>query len=841
MPIAFPVRRLALIAAIRSQASWLAATVSLLLLILALPSRSSARIIYVTTLADKVSDRDGCSLKEAIYSANLGSNQAITGFDLTTGSPRTIVTTCAPGTGNDTIVLPPGQLLALTKITDDIGNPVGATATPMITSNITILGYGAVLQWAGGQPARAFSIASTGSLTIYDTRITGFSVKGGNGVFGGGGGMGAGGAIYVQGGHLIVENCTFDANGAVGGSGGGKGYGDTGGGGGGGGLGGNGGYPSNEDFAGFRTGGGGGGGARGNGYGDLGNVGGNGSGGGGGGTLLEGSTADASEPETDHTGGLACGGNSGAGQTTFVSTGAPGSDAPCAGGGGGGGGRGAAQCCSNDGGKGNYGGGGGGGASGGGNGADGGFGGGGGAGWAGLLGGTRGGTSLFGGGGGTGPDGLLGSIVAGGHPGNGGMFGGRADSRYGGGGAGLGGAIFNDSGGVLVENSTFTNNFVSHGFSGGGSADPGADAGGAIFTVDGHLRVHNSTIAGNQSTGSGGGVVIVQTAQDKDTLLGIENTIIYNNGSMDAQGNLTDAAAECSIASGFAVAVDGAGNLIQNNDNCQGVVSTDDPQLGPLQNNRGFTPTMAIVENTPAWNTADPGSSLRADQRGQRRPANGGFDIGAFELCVNTSDKFNPCVGFEGVPNPVALTILVQPPTFGTTSPAPGNHSPNLGSIVPLQAIPNPGYAFSSWSGNVGNIFAASTSIVMLEPQTVTANFALCTCVADVTGYVGIVRGGLVLNLATGRYAQTVTVTNNAPFTIIGPVSLVLDSLSSNASLFSPTGVTDAAWPPAGSAFINANVTLLPGQQASFALQFTDPSRAAITYNTRVLAGLGPR
>jgi len=141
------------------------------------------------------------------------------------------------------------------------------------------------------------------------------------------------------------------------------------------------------------------------------------------------------------------------------------------------------------------------------------------------------------------------------------MFGGHADARYGGGGAGLGGAIFNDSGGVLIENNTFTNNFVTRGVAGGGSANNGADAGGAIFSANGHLRVHNATISGNQSTGSGGGIVIVQTSPDAGTLLSIDNTIIYNNGSMDANGNLTAAANECSIASGFSVAADGAGNL----------------------------------------------------------------------------------------------------------------------------------------------------------------------------------------------------------------------------------------------------------------------------------------
>ncbi|HKN61700.1 MAG TPA: choice-of-anchor Q domain-containing protein [Candidatus Acidoferrales bacterium] len=806
------------------------ALAAILLFTLSFAQRAAANIIYVTTLADKISTTGGCSLKEAIYSANFESNLAIASYDPNTDTPQVVTTQCVPGSGDDIIVLPVGQVLQLNFSAQDASNPMGPTATPMITSNITIEAYGATLEWVPVCPmelnyiecpdpaftdnGRLFAVGGTGHLTVHNAYIKGFLTHGGNGAWGGGGGMGAGGAIYVQAGGLVVEDSTFDGNGAVGGNGGGKGYGYTGGGGGGGGLGGNGGYGC--------CGGGGGGGSTGDGFASGGS-----GGGGGGGTVFDQLLL----------GGFDCGGIGGiASGPEGFETGTAGSDAPCYGGGGGGGGY--AFLGSGDGGSGNYGGGGGGGADGGGNGGNGGFGGGGGAGWAGAFGGTHGGTSAFGGGGGGASDGY---IIGGGNPGNGGMFGGNANSIYGGGGAALGGAIFNDSGSVLVENSTFISNYVTRGVSGGGSADNGQDAGAALFTVDGHLTVHNATISGNQSTGSGGGIVIVQTSPDKATSLSIDNTIIFNNGSMDADGNLTEAENECWIASGFSVAADGAGNLIQNNNNCEGVVSTDDPQLGPLQNNGGFTPTMAIAANTPAWNAADPGTSLGVDQRGQIRPEMGGFDIGAFELCVSVH-IIDTCGSNEVVlPNPEALIIQVSPAAGGTTTPAPGDYTYQAGTIVPLQAIPNPGYSFSSWNGNVGNQQGASTSIVMLEPQTVTANFALCNCVVDVSGYIGITRLGFVLNLGTGRYAQTVTLTNNSAVTIIGPISLVLDNLSGNAGLFNANGSTDGSWPPVGSPYITANVNLAPGQNTVLPLQFTDPTHAAITYTTRVLAGPGAR
>jgi hypothetical protein len=120
-----------------------------------------------------------------------------------------------------------------------------------------------------------------------------------------------------------------------------------------------------------------------------------------------------------------------------------------------------------------------------------------------------------------------------------------------------------------------------------------------------------------------------------------------------------------------------------------------------------------------------------------------------------------------------------------------------------------------------------------------TGSPAACQCATVVSGSVTVTRSGYVLNLGTGRYAQTVTVTNTSASAINGPISLVLDSLSTNASLFNLTGTTDLLQAPAGSPYITVNVNLGPGQMTAFALQFTDPTRTAITYNTRVLAGPG--
>ncbi len=806
--------------------AWVAlATVLLGMLGLAQPGAAqTGSFISVTTTADKISSSGGCSLKEAIYSANFKNNVAVDSIN-TDGTDHLIPTGCVAGTGDDTIVLPSSALLQMSTVTIDAHNPYGPTATPIITSNITIEANGATLERLSTANFRAFAIGTTGHLTIRNVHIKGFTVKGGNGSSGGGGGMGAGGAIYVQGGGLGIQFSTFDGNGAVGGNGSGF---DRAAGGGGGGLSGNGGNagintnPSYSDY----VGGGGGGGSRGDGGTDS---------GGGGGTV----TSGFSLTDGGHDGGFNCGGFGGTGRgDPFQDN--DGHAGFCPGGGGGGGVAAdiAAFGISGNGGNGNYGGGGGGAGGGSFSNGDGGFGGFGGGGGGGAGGTGNGGNGGFGGGGagglgGAGQGGVTGDIRD--------PFGGGGDPYYGGGGGGaLGGAIFNHGGTVNIKDSTFTANFVTRGQgTGGGISADGHDAGGAIFSLDGSLTVIDSTISGNGSTGLDDGIsvfILGISPAVPDPAFVLDDTIVAGNGLDDCRF----------FSLNPLTTPTGAGNLIQNNPNasCPGVVATGDPQLGPLQDNGGFTPTMAISTTSPAWNTADADTSLGSDQRGQVRPAmNGLFDIGAFELCeIIDHLLIRPCPPIQFlVAETEPLTILISPPAGGSTTPPTGLNNEPLGSVTSLTVTPNPGFAFQNWLGNVTNPSSASTTIVMDEPQTVTANFVACACAMDVSSSIGVLGSGFVLNIGTGRVAQTVTLTNNSTMTIAGPFSLVLDGLSANAALFNATGTTSTLFPPAGSPYINATATLAPGQKIAIALQFSDPTRAAITYTTRVLAGPGSR
>jgi hypothetical protein len=244
-----------------------------------------------------------------------------------------------------------------------------------------------------------------------------------------------------------------------------------------------------------------------------------------------------------------------------------------------------------------------------------------------------GGDGGFGAGGGAAGQAAFGPNGAGG---SGGFFAGNgsSDDDGGGGGAGLGGAIFSDGGSIDIRNTTFNANTAGGGFS--SRAQDGSGGGGAIFSRNGHLVVLNSTISGNFGN-FGGGIILVQDAATTPASFALLNSIVAGNGQY-----------ECAI-SGSSVGVAFAGNLIQSNapgnseyhretfTGCGGIVTAGDPQLGPLQWNQGPTPTMAIAMGSPAWNAADPTTSLPQDQRRQERPAMGGFDIGAFEPAASLS------------------------------------------------------------------------------------------------------------------------------------------------------------------------------------------------------------
>ena len=89
-------------------------------------------------------------------------------------TPVEVVTQCVPGNGDDIIVLPAWRGFQPEHDRRRSYNPTGPTATPIITSNITILAYGATLEHTGTRNFRLFAVGSTGHLTLRRAYIRGF-------------------------------------------------------------------------------------------------------------------------------------------------------------------------------------------------------------------------------------------------------------------------------------------------------------------------------------------------------------------------------------------------------------------------------------------------------------------------------------------------------------------------------------------------------------------------------------------------------------------------------------------------------------------------------------------
>ena len=225
-----------------------------------------------------------------------------------------------------------------------------------------------------------------------------------------------------------------------------------------------------------------------------------------------------------------------------------------------------------------------------------------------------------------------------------------------------GGGIFND-GTLSLSSSTVSNNDVSN---------PRGGTGGGI-TNAGTLIVDNSTISGNLSF-SGGSI----SSRNSSTTT-INNSTITNNIARVVPGGITGSATiTSSIVAGNLTGepdnrtqsdlsgefVSGGNNLIGNPDSATGFTDGEngdlvgtpenpiDPFLGELQDNGGTTPTIALLDGSPAIDAGSNPENLETDQRGEGfdRTVGGGTDIGAFE--VQNGD------GNGGTPTDLVVSIL---------------------------------------------------------------------------------------------------------------------------------------------------------------------------------------
>jgi hypothetical protein len=235
----------------------------------------------------------------------------------------------------------------------------------------------------------------------------------------------------------------------------------------------------------------------------------------------------------------------------------------------------------------------------------------------------------------------------------------------------------------------------------------------------------------------------------------------------------------------------------------------------PVGTHVAVTPTDSTTGTTPATITfgsvTAPGTtSLTISSAGPTLPSY--FQLGAPPLFYNISTTAvfsgtaTVCINFGNVSFPPGATLELLHYQNGAwvnvTSPGP-TRNPICGQVT----------SFSPFA------------VVSALP-----------CAADVSGSVSVTRSGYSYNAITKKYSQIITLTNISGAAIAGPISFVLDGLSSNASLLNAVGTTGCAT-PLGSAYVTVPGPLNSGGNVTLDLQFSDPTRAAFSYTSSVLSG----
>jgi hypothetical protein len=275
-----------------------------------------------------------------------------------------------------------------------------------------------------------------------------------------------------------------------------------------------------------------------------------------------------------------------------------------------------------------------------------------------------------------------------GNPGLGGLGGGNGVSTNGGAGAGIGGAVFNDGGTVLIVHCTIASNSVAGGVSAGHVAD-GIGITGGVYNNGGSNEVLDTIIAGNRAD------LTPDVATNGD--LGADFTSEGNN--------------LIGISDGSTAFINGT-----NGDLVGSAAHPLDPKLGPLANNGGPTFTQALQDGSPAVDAGADDDCSGTDQRGVPRPRGPHCDIGAFEL------NHPPVARCQNV------TVSLVSGCTTNVSVNNGSSDPDVGDIITLSQSPAGPYTVGittvtlTVADNAGGTNSCTATVTVVDhiPPTIT-------------------------------------------------------------------------------------------------------------------------
>jgi hypothetical protein len=506
------------------------------------------------------------------------------------------------------------------------------------------------------------------------------------------------------------------------------------------------------------------------------------------------------------------------------------------------------------------------------------------------------GSNAFGGGlylaGGSGTltnDRLSGNIARGGGGGNGGNA--ETGGAGGSGGKALGGGLYVAQASVTLTNDTLSGNSAQGGGGGAGgglgsytagNGGGGGDAsGGGLCVAGGPASLTNDTLSGNSAQGGGGGsgggnlgattggnggnggngsggglyvahgtVTLTNTLIAQDTLVagtagrGGYGIFLGNKGN-PGSASAPDVSGSVS-SSDHDLVGDGTGSNLSNGVNADQVgtsASPINPLLGPLQDNGGPTPTMALLLDSPAIDAGDstaPGLPS-TDQRGFARISGAAVDIGAFEVEHPALSSATPPAGTYGTA--YSQTITATEPgyqgafTFAVTAGTLPT-ALSLASDGTLSGTPTAAgtFSFTVTAADSAGLTGSQSYTVTIDKATltVTANNASRSCgVANpaftysITGFVNndpasVVSGTPILTTtatassAPGQYTISVDLSSlsaaNYTFQVVNGTLTVTPALSATAVNFSTT---------AGAPFSGTVATFTTADKTDSAAAFT--------------------
>jgi hypothetical protein len=210
-----------------------------------------------------------------------------------------------------------------------------------------------------------------------------------------------------------------------------------------------------------------------------------------------------------------------------------------------------------------------------------------------------------------------------------------------------------------------------------------------------------------------------------------------------------------------------------------------------------------------------------------------------------------PPVAYDGT-----ATVVAGASVSGTLAASDPDNDPLTFGIAPdgngtkgTAVVTDASSGAYTYTANVGAggtdtfAFRANDGQDNSNDATVTVTITSPPCAADITSTVAISAQTPRFNRKAGFYTQNVTL-RNSDGAVSGPLSLVLDRLSTNAALVNRTGQTGCS-EPGGSPYIDvpagADSQFTSRERVTITLEFTNPSGQPIVYTPRVLAGTGDR